>query len=294
MARVFRGWSEGDMVRLPWCEQEELGLYICCNPFHWSRVYPPDAAPNPHNVTGASASALPGNSSSTSSTSSTSSSSSSHSSSLPSYASHDRGTGAVRRQGYFSDGLNSLATDGDSIGDSSLTWCRLAYWEERSRVGSQVSVSSRAAEVFSSQPRPSTSHDSVCLESLHSLNPKPSQSTLRTREKIGLGLIVSRDDSGVWVHNRSQVPLFVNSPTLDVPNSRTFSVFKIPPGFSMQVFSWDLARLYSTLRDPAAYDGPFDPHSLRLSFAKGWGGSYARQSVECCPCWLEIMLTPPR
>ena len=58
-----------------------------------------DAAPNPHNVTGASASALPGNSSSTSSTSSTSSSSSSHSSSLPSYASHDRGTGNVRRQG---------------------------------------------------------------------------------------------------------------------------------------------------------------------------------------------------
>ena len=40
MARVFRGWSEGDMVRLPWCEEEELGLYICCNPFHWSRVYP--------------------------------------------------------------------------------------------------------------------------------------------------------------------------------------------------------------------------------------------------------------
>merc|ERR1719464_1812448 len=40
-------------------------------------------------------------------------------------------------------------------GDSSLTWCRLAYWEERSRVGSQVSV---------------------CLESLPSLNPKPSQS----------------------------------------------------------------------------------------------------------------------
>ena len=40
MARVFRGWSEGDMVRLPWCEEEELGLYICCNPFHWSRVCP--------------------------------------------------------------------------------------------------------------------------------------------------------------------------------------------------------------------------------------------------------------
>ena len=98
----------------------------------------------------------------------------------------------------------------------------------------------------------------------------------------------------MWVHNRSQVPVFVNSPTLDVPNSRTFAVFKIPPGFSMQVFSWDLARLYCSLRDPAAYDGPFDPHSVRLSFAKGWGPGYARQYVECCPCWLEVMLLPGR
>ena len=60
-----------------------------------------DAAPNPHTVTGAPASALPGNSSSTTSTSSSCSSpsSSSHSSSLPSYASHDQSRAAVRRQG---------------------------------------------------------------------------------------------------------------------------------------------------------------------------------------------------
>ena len=72
-------------------------------------------------------------------------------------------------------------------GDSALTWCRLAYWEERTRVGAQVSGTKRALEVFSSQPRPSASHDAVSLETLHSLNPKPSQATLRTREKIGLG-----------------------------------------------------------------------------------------------------------
>ena len=72
-------------------------------------------------------------------------------------------------------------------GDSALTWCRLAYWEERTRVGAQVSGTKRALEVFTSQPRPSASHDAVSLETLHSLNPKPSQATLRTREKIGLG-----------------------------------------------------------------------------------------------------------
>ena len=108
------------------------------------------------------------------------------------------------------------------------------------------------------------------------------------------GVILSREGSGVWAHNRSSVPIFVNSPTLDVPNSRTFSVFRIPPGFSMQIFSWDLAAVYAGLRDPACYDGPFDPHSVRLSLGKGWGAGYGRQYVECCPCWLEVMLLPGR
>ena len=108
------------------------------------------------------------------------------------------------------------------------------------------------------------------------------------------GLIINRDDTGIWAHNRSNVPIFVNSPTLDVPNSRTFNVFKIPAGFSMQIFNFDLARTYQSLRDPACYDGPFDPYSVRLSFAKGWGQNYARQYIECCPCWLEILLIPPR
>ena len=39
MARVFRGWPHDQvMVTLPWCYNEEPSLYICCNPFHWSRV----------------------------------------------------------------------------------------------------------------------------------------------------------------------------------------------------------------------------------------------------------------
>ena len=77
-----------------------------------------------------------------------------------------------------------------SVTDGGLTWCRLAYWEERSRVGHQVPVTSNAVEVFNQVPRPNPSHDSMCLESLHSLNPKPSQSTVRTREKIGLGKLI--------------------------------------------------------------------------------------------------------
>jgi len=308
MVQVFRNWeavtSSEHLVRLPWCYCDiSDNIYICCNPYHWSRTIHPDTLPESSQVSGLPESSLPGNSSSTISTSvySLSSSHLSTSSSPPSYTSYDpRASG---RGGFnFQDVSQScstmtrcsVATEGGSSEDGGLTWCRLAYWEERSRVGHQVPVTSNAVEVFNQVPRPNPGHDSMCLESLHSLNPKPSQSTVRTREKIGLGLIINRDETGIWAHNRSNVPIFVNSPTLDVPNSRTFNVFKIPPGFSMQIFNFDLARTYQSLRDPSCYDGPFDPYSVRLSFAKGWGQNYARQYIECCPCWLEILLIPPR
>jgi len=179
---------------------------------------------------------------------------------------------------------------------SLLTWCSLAYWEERTRVGRLFPVTHPQAMVFSTLPRPSTSNigDQMCLQALAQSNKKPSESTTRTREKIGLGLILSRDDTGVVLHNRTTVPLFVNSPTLDVPNSRTFSVFKIPPGYSMQVFDFEKSRLYETIRDPGTLDGPFDPYAVRISFAKGWGSKYSRQAVTSCPCWLEVLLVPPR
>merc|ERR1719495_1620543 len=174
-----------------------------------------------------------------------------------------------------------------------VTWCTLAYWEERTRVGRLFQVQSPGVEVFSQLPRPSPLGDAMCLATLATNNLKPSESTLRTREKIGLGVILSHDEAGVWAYNRTEVPVFVNSPTLDVPNSRTFSVFKIPPGYSMQIFSWAVANHYARIRDPQLQDGPFDPHAVRLSFAKGWGSKYSRQSVDCCPCWLEVLLRPP-
>lgn len=43
-----------------------------------------------------------------------------------------------------------------------------------------------------------------------------------------------------------------------------------------------------------AQTGPVDIHSVRISFAKGWGPKYSRQEVTACPCWLEVLLSPCR
>jgi len=161
-------------------------------------------------------------------------------------------------------------------------------------VGRLFPVHTSGVEVFAIQPKPPPIGDALSLSQLaQAASHRPSEATLRTREKIGLGLILSHDDDGVWAYNRTEVPIFVNSPTLDLPNSRTFSVFKIPPGYTLQIFSWAVAQHYARIRDPLLQDGPFDPHAVRLSFAKGWGSKYSRQSVDCCPCWLEVLLRPP-
>ena len=65
------------------------------------------------------------------------------------------------------------------------TWCQLAYWEECNRVGRLYPVSASTIEVFSALPKADAG---LCLASLYKQNKKPSESTARTREKIGQGL----------------------------------------------------------------------------------------------------------
>ncbi len=133
----------------------------------------------------------------------------------------------------------------------------------------------------------------------------------RTREKIGLGVTLSRErDGGVWAYNRSCHAVFVNTPLLDTLSEppggvggavRHFTVCKLLPGFCMKIFDLDIAMSQQQLlqrtrsgHDLGSHldlDGPFDPNSIRISFAKGWGPSYSRQFITSCPCWIEVLLT---
>ena len=124
-----------------------------------------------------------------------------------------------------------------------------------------------------------------------------------------LGILLSHSDAeGLWVYNRTQSPIFVNSPTLEPPpnilnhnsgaeitppdsNNYPFTVIKVLPGYSIQIFDYQKSALYEQIRP--AFHGPFDPYSVRISFAKGWGGKYSRQVVTNCPCWLEVLLMMP-
>ncbi|XP_055766494.1 mothers against decapentaplegic homolog 6b isoform X1 [Salvelinus fontinalis] len=176
-------------------------------------------------------------------------------------------------------------------------WCHMAYWEHRERVGRLYPVYHTSVSVFYDLPQGS----GFCLSqlSLHNTHQPcstdhPRSSTVqRTRAKIGYGILLSKEPDGVWAYNRSQHPIFVNSPTLDVPGCRSLVVRKVMSGYSIRVFDWERSGMLRSLQhaDPIELlEGPYDPNSVRISFAKGWGPCYSRQFITSCPCWLEILL----
>uniref|UniRef100_A0A8C5IC00 Mothers against decapentaplegic homolog n=1 Tax=Junco hyemalis TaxID=40217 RepID=A0A8C5IC00_JUNHY len=161
-------------------------------------------------------------------------------------------------------------------------WCKLAYWEYRTRVGRLYAVHEASVNVFCELPWGS----GFCLAQLPAAY--RSCAVRRARRKIGRGLQLSQEPGGVWAYNRSEHPIFVSSPTLSPPG---LPVLKVLPGYSAKVFDYEWAGGTGGWQLPG--EGPCDPHSIRISFAKGWGPCYSRQFITSCPCWIEVLLNQP-
>ncbi|KAM8921718.1 mothers against decapentaplegic homolog 6-like [Pelodytes ibericus] len=253
LCRLYR-WPDlrqpTELKRLTQCEnfwrKDSEGTAVCCNPYHFSRLTAPQGEP----------------------------------------------LSCKPRETLQSDVFTTLSpgtTHSNTRGrhDTTLSrsswkegyWCKLAYWEHRTRVGRLFKVTEPSVHIFHDLPKGS----GFCLGFLGS--DTRNETVRRTRIKIGLGLTLSHEGDGVWVYNRSEHPIFINSPTLRGP-----AVHKLLSGYSIKVF--DTEQEVSLTRYLG--DGPCDPHSIRISFAKGWGSCYSRQFITSCPCWLEILLTTPR
>lgn len=188
------------------------------------------------------------------------------------------------------DLCSSFPTDASTSPDAVKRshWCNVAYWEHRTRVGRLYTVYEQSVSIFYDLPQ----GNGFCLGQLNLEN--RSETVRRTRSKIGYGILLSKEPDGVWAYNRSEHPIFVNSPTLDIPNCRTLIVRKVMPGYSIKVFDYEKSCLLQHTAELDYADGPYDPNSVRISFAKGWGPCYSRQFITSCPCWLEILLSNNR
>ena len=142
----------------------------------------------------------------------------------------------------------------------------------------------------------------------------------KARIHIGRGLQLVKNEQGdVWIRTLSEHPVFVQSFHLDHKAGREpgDAVHKIYPNCYIKVFDlkqchneiWKrfllnqrkqqqqtaqisagqgVSRMRNSYNNDCGVDDLRKLCVLRMSFVKGWGPDYIRQSIRECPCWIEV------
>ncbi|KAM3614308.1 uncharacterized protein V6R79_012544 [Siganus canaliculatus] len=196
-------------------------------------------------------------------------------------------------------------------------WCSVSYFELDVQVGEMFKVQSSCPLVTVDGYVDPSGGDRFCLGQLSNVH--RSAASHRARLHIGRGVqLECRGEGDVWMRCLSDHSVFVQSFYLDREAGRVpgDGVHKIYPGAYIKVFDLrqchrqmqqQAATAVGTIPGPNSAGGPVPAVSvrsalgvgvddlrrmcmLRLSFVKGWGCDYPRQSIKDTPCWLEVHL----
>ncbi|KAJ6656986.1 hypothetical protein lerEdw1_002987 [Lerista edwardsae] len=207
-------------------------------------------------------------------------------------------------------------------------WCSIAYFEMDVQVGEIFKVLANCPVVTVDGYVDPSGGDRFCLGQLSNVH--RTDASERARLHIGKGVqLQCRGEGDVWMRCLSDHAVFVQSYYLDREAGRApgDAVHKIYPGAYIKVF--DLRQCHRQMHQQAAtaqaaaaaqaaavsgnIPGPGSVGGiapavglsaaagigvddlrrlciLRLSFVKGWGPDYPRQSIKHTPCWIEVHL----
>lgn len=174
-------------------------------------------------------------------------------------------------------------------------WCSLSYYEMKQRVGEMFHVTSNVHSVTIDGYTDPSSGQRFCLGVLSNVN--RTNEIEMTRHYIGRGLQLNYENGQVFAECLSENPVFVQSPNCNQRYQwHLATVVKIPPGCSLKIF--DEAE-FVQLANETVYQGFEAVYALtrictiRISFVKGWGAEYRRQTILNTPCWIEVHLNNP-
>ncbi|XP_056275315.1 mothers against decapentaplegic homolog 4-like isoform X1 [Pseudoliparis swirei] len=207
-------------------------------------------------------------------------------------------------------------------------WCSIAYFEMDVQVGETFKVPATCPTVTVDGYVDPSGGDRFCLGQLSNVH--RTEAIERARLHIGKGVqLECKGEGDVWVRCLSDHAVFVQSYYLDREAGRApgDAVHKIYPSAYIKVF--DLRQCHRQMQQQAAtaqaaaaaqaaavagnIPGPGSVGGiapaislsaaagigvddlrrlciLRMSFVKGWGPDYPRQSIKETPCWIEIHL----
>uniref|UniRef100_A0A0R3S6L7 MH2 domain-containing protein n=1 Tax=Elaeophora elaphi TaxID=1147741 RepID=A0A0R3S6L7_9BILA len=167
-------------------------------------------------------------------------------------------------------------------------WCHAYYYELNQRIGEPFKGGTSHV-IVDGFCAPSEA-ERFCLGALANVNRNPG--VVNARRQIGRGVRIFRQDEDVYAECLSEAPVFIQSPIHAVKShDHPATVYRLPSGHIMQVFD---NESFETLLAQSTSQG-FHARMchMRISFVKGWGEQYKRQTITSTPCWVEIHLAIP-